>query len=338
MFQHIFLAIVLILSFSSSYASFDYNKYLKSETRAQVKLQKLVEDAGDYPEAVKFGKMGYKKYNSNIFIMSYYAKAMYLNGDLDNSKIIFMKVLSKEPSNDIASEFIKKIEEQEAAKTNKDLEETLGYLSDKGLDFLMIFLGFLGAEVLAKRYAKCMSSDSKKNIDAYIWLEKHKSGIHLFIIKYYFKEIYNKPICFVLQIIILLTIAAAITLVINWFELMGYLNWLQPIFFSQEQLEVVKGDDLWINFLWTALIVFIFMISINLWKALKESEKNIIDVANELQTIALENDFELLQECVERLLKNNVNFEKVIKYCINEEARGIIQKLKKLYDDGAYSV
>ena len=50
------------------------------------------------------------------------------------------------------------IQEQEDALENKDVESLLGFIQDKGLDFLMIFLAFLGGEIIAKRYNMCQNS------------------------------------------------------------------------------------------------------------------------------------------------------------------------------------
>jgi len=203
----------------------------------------------------------------------------------------------------------------------------------------MIFLGFLGAEVLARRYVKCVSSNSKENIDRFIWSHKKSGSIQLFIIKNYIKEIFKKPICFILHMIILLTIASAITLVINWLDLMAYLDWLRFIgFLSGDELKTINSEDLWAHFLWTLLIVFTLMVMFNLLKSLSDYKVNKMDVANELQTIALENDFELLQECIDTLIDNNIDVDDILKYCINSEAKDIILQLTKLCQDKNYLV
>jgi len=326
------LFLVLIFSLSPLHADIDYNKYLKSEVRSQIILQKLVEDEGDYLKAIKFGKLGHEKYNKNIFILSYYGKAMYLNGDLENSKIIFMNVLAKDPTNDIASEFIKKIEEQELAQKNKDLEITLGYLSNQGLDFLMIFLGFLGAEVLAKRYGKCESNNSKEIIHEYIWIKNNQNSINLFFLKNYIKNIFICPICSILQIVILTTTAICITLIINWLELMGYLK----LIISEDKLKIITTKELWLHFLFVLLSVFIVMIIYKISLKFRDRKKTEIDIANELQTIALKGNFELLKECVDILLYNNINMAFILKYFINEEAEKSVLKLISLCQDEDY--
>lgn len=313
--------ILVFLFIISSLFGFDYDKYLKSEIRAQVKLQKLVEDEGNYKEASNFGKLAYNIYEQNLFITSYYAKAIYLTGNLEESKILFMKILSVDPTNDIASEFVKKIEEQEAAKTNKDLENTLNYLSDKGLDFLMIFLGFLGAEVLAKRYNNCESDNYKNHIDHYIYFSKNGQGIiqkvNTLVIDY-FKTFFT--ICNLLLLIIIVTIAAAISIVLNWMELMGYFSLLV----SQEKLQIINSDELWIHFLviLSSTIVFI-VLSKFITKLFSDTENN-NDVANVLQELALNNEFDLLKECTSDLIDANINMEQILKYCVNDDAKNII--------------
>ena len=329
------LRIVLICSvlFSTIWAN-DFDKYLKSETRAQIKIQKLVDDEGDYKKALKFGQLALDKYKENLFVMSYHAKAMYLTGDLENSKIVFMKVLSLDPTNDIAAEFIQKIEEQEAAQTNKDLEDTLGYLSDKGLDFLMIFLGFLGAEVLAKRYTRCENNNSKKIIEGFIIVHKNGKNKQMFIIQNYFLEVLKNPICFILQFIIIVTIAAAITIVFNWIELMGYFSFT----LTDEKLKIINSHELWIHFVWSLSIIVFLMILFTVIKTLLEENVSQLDVANELQTLALDNDFELLKESIDSLVVNDIDINEILKYCINEEAKSMIEALTLICKDQTCSV
>lgn len=326
MIKSVLFVFIIFSSLANANASFDYNKYLKSETRAQIKLQKLVDDEGDYAEAIKFGKTGLEKYQDNIFIMSYYAKAMYLTGGLDKSKKLFMKMLSIDPTNDIAAGFIKKIEDQEEAKKNKDLAYVIDYLTNKGFDFLMIFLGFLGAEVLAKRYNDCKDSDSIKIVDRYIAGKTNGGSIFTSIIKRF------NYISFLLQIIIVVTIAIAISIVLNWLELSGHL----PLILSEERLQVMNGNEFLWYFIYIVIVVSLVMVLFKFIGSYLDSEKSELDVANELQTLALENKFEILKECVDTLDDNDLTH--ILEYCVNKDAQKIIVDMDKLCKNGACTV
>ncbi|MGE0738959.1 hypothetical protein [Sulfurimonas sp.] len=311
----------------------DYSADLTTKKMAEIKLRNLVEDAGDYKKAVKFSQEAQEKYPNSILIMELRGKALYLTHDLTNAKILFMKILEIDPTNDIATDFINKILSQEEAQKNKDLQEAIDYITDKGLDFLLIFLGFLGADVLAKRFSTCENDSYICAIRKFIYFHKYEDrktpmGRVLYSIKKYFNNFFT--ICNLLSIIVILTISAAITIAVSWFELTGYLTFIM----SEEQLKIINSAEIWENFLIILFVVFSIII-INRWKnILYESTLDERDIADLLQNLAIRNDFFMLRESIENL--NSIISEelqvKILSSCMNKEAKELIERLFNLAD------
>ena len=321
------LLILLILSFSNL-SAFDYDKYLKSETRAKIKTQKLVDDAGDYIEAIKFSQKALELYPNSVMIQQYRAKAFYLSNDLEDAKTLFMHILEIDPTNDIAADFISKIEGQEEAQKNKDLEEVLEYLADKGLDFLLIFLGFLGAEVLAKRFNNCENHTYLKTIDHYINHYNLPAADNLLNRIFYMLREYSGgffTLCNFLSIIIIITISIAVTIFFTWLEFIGYINLLV----TEEQLKTIASNELWTKFIVVMIVVSIIIVFVKVVKILSAPKETELDVADTLQELAINNEFTLLRQNVQKLNKviSENDKKKILDACASQDARDMIEKL-----------
>jgi len=326
MFKYLFLVLALLIS--SDLLAFDYNKYLKSELRAKIKLQKLVDDAGDYKEALKFSKKALEKYSSSLMIKQYRAKALYLTKDLKNAKILFMHILEEDPTNDIAADFINKIEQQENAHKNKDLEEVIGYITGQGFDFLLIFLGFLGAEVLAKRYHACENNNYIDTIEYYINNYKYEEAGYklnrfLYKTKKYLLNFFS--ICNLLSLIILFIISTSLTLIFFCVELIGHFD----VILSEDILKSITTDELWRHFIITFVIISLAIVLNKVISSIREPKENENDVADTLQELVMSGEYAILRENISKLnatiSKTKCNM--IIEGCINNEAREVIQKL-----------
>jgi tetratricopeptide (TPR) repeat protein len=322
------LSIIFLLFINISFAN-SYDKYLKSKTRATITLQKIVDNEGDYQKALEFSKLAFNKYPNNIMIQQYRAKALYLLNDLQNAKILFIKVLEKDPTNDIAADFIVKIEAQEKAQKNKDLESTLGYLSDKGLDFILIFLGFLGAEVLGRKYTTCNSNKYAFIINQYIYFYNVSNITYLSKLKFLLTEYFHYKnlfsLCNILSIIILLTISSAVTISFYWLELIGYIN----IFIDEETLKIITSNSLQIHYLIVLFFISLLIIFISSISHFID-DNNKYTVSDILEELLINNEFSLLRENM-KILNDKLSKEdldEIIEMSLIDEHKDILKNLK----------
>ena len=322
------IVITFILLNSINLFAGGFDKYLKSQLRSEIKIQKLVNDEGDYAKALKFSKVALAKYQDSLMIQLYRAKALYLTNELHQAKVLFIKILEKDPTNDIATGFITKIEEQEEANKNKDLESILDYMSDKGFDFLMIFFGFLGAEVLAKRYQECEKYSYIIAIKHYLRnytddTNYYKFNRLIFDAKEYLKNFFS--ICNFMSIIVVFTVSLAFAISVFWFELVGYLGF----FLSDDFLKSVSADQLWMHF---KVILFSSIFLIYLQKiiaSLLEPRATKEDVSYTLEELIANNEYKILREMVYELNRTVSKYEKdkIIEYIIDSDSQEIIKKL-----------
>jgi tetratricopeptide (TPR) repeat protein len=322
------IAIILLFIFSFSFAQ-NFDKYLKAERRASIGLQKFVDNEGDYKKAVEFSKLAIKKYPKSIMIRQYRAKALYLTKNLDEAKILFIKILEEDPTNDIAADFIKKIEKQEEAHKNKDLEEVIEYIHGQGFDFLLIFLGFLGAEVLAKRFNSCYSGNYISVVKRYIYYYNIENPDYLdklvFITKNYFRPNNFLSMCNFLSIIVLLVMASSFTIGFYWFELNGYLN----IFISEEELKTISGDELFSHYvkLWlgTSFLMILFKIFVLILNDFETKE----DVADTLQELFENSDYSTFRHRLS-LLNDNISqkdLEDIRNLCFSSDVKDAMDEV-----------
>jgi len=320
------ILILLVFSFTSLLA-LDYNKYLKSQTRAEIMTQKLVDDIGDYEEAVEFSQSAIYLYPESLMISQYRAKALYLVNNLEESKQLFIHILEIDPSNDVAADFIVKIEAQEEAQKNKDLEEVLGYLSDKGLDFVMIFLGFLGAEVLAKRYNTCEEDKYlmvvERYVDNYYVINSSLLQKSIYTFREYFTKFFT--ICNLLTIIIILTLSIAISITLSWVEFMGYMSMI----LSEDDLRVITSDELWTNYLAILAIISLAIVINRVVALIRTPTETEVEVADILQELAVNNEFSLLRENINIInsIVSDADKDKILEACISQDARDMIEEL-----------
>jgi len=190
-------------------------KELSSQARAEVFLQNKIE-GGYYKDAEKFFLNAIAKYDKNSEILRWGGELYLQTNRLEDAKKYFVESLALDPSNEICSTKIQQIESQEEAQENKDVGKLLDLLWDKGLDFLMIFLAFLGGEIIGKRYNSCQH-DTVNQIAEYYIHRKMLAASTFYRMKFLFQEYLSQKIfsfCFILKFLIVTVIT--ITLLISW--------------------------------------------------------------------------------------------------------------------------
>jgi hypothetical protein len=152
--------LLLFALFTASLFSYDLQKAEKSLlslNRAEVYAARLVQ-RNELDDASRFIKEARKKYK-NSFQLLYWNGELYLEkGELDLAEKYFRQALVLKKNNKLAKQKIEYIQEQKEAKENSNVADLMAIVNDKGLDFLMIFLAFLGSEIIAKRYNICQNS------------------------------------------------------------------------------------------------------------------------------------------------------------------------------------
>jgi hypothetical protein len=262
-------------------------------------------------------------------IRQYRAKALYLTKNLDEAKILFIKILEEDPTNDIAADFIKKIEKQEEAHKNKDLEEVIEYIHGQGFDFLLIFLGFLGAEVLAKRFNSCYSGNYISVVKRYVYYYNIENPGYLdklvFITKNYFRPSNFISMCNFLSIIVLLIMSTSFTLGYYWLEIQGYVN----IFISEESLKTISGSDLGYNYLVLWVIFSILMVAFKTFVLLLNDFETKEDVADTLQELFENGEYSTFRHRLS-LLNDNISqkdLEDIRNLCFNSDVKDAMDEV-----------
>lgn len=312
--------------FGSILLAGNYDKYLSSEKKAEITIQKIVDDEGDFKKAEEFGIQAISVYNNNVYIFAYTGKAFYSDGKLSEAKNYFMKALDLDPTDEISSQFIKLIEEQESAKENKNVTSSLTYINDKGLDYLLIFLAFLGGEIIARRYSTCQAKKNTILVAAYV----HKNQLNANFIRkilFVFSHSVRNPFCTFLSLLVILTTTVAITIVIVWMELAIY-----PFLIGETNLRLISLNEIGFHGIQILAILVIVFILGNLFNAIKSLKVNDSDIADILQNLALENNFKSLRECVEPLHNMQIK-TKILSKCANNEAKEVLTNLFQIFEE-----
>ncbi len=232
---------LLLLSVALLFGATQTQKALSSKGRAEVRLQNLVED-GEFKKAKEFTRLAVAKYGDNAELLRWGGQLYKELNDLDEAKRFFLLAMQIDPNNEIVRMHLESIESQESASENKDVEGLIEFINDKGLDFLMIFLGFLGAEIIAKRYNVCQNN--KILIMADYFLEREdisrcrKSQIRFALLQFKAKNIFS--FCFVINLLIIVTIS--IVLSIFYLFLAFKLEWA---LFLGEKILTIDSDAIW---------------------------------------------------------------------------------------------
>lgn len=318
------LSLLIIVNLMAS------NKYLKSQDRAEVYAQNLLE-SGEYQKAKKFLFMAKEKYPKSESLWMFSATTAYELKNFDEAKIYFIRTLEINPKNEQAAHFKNLIDQQERALQNSDIENLFEYLSDKGVDFLSIFLAFLGGEIIARRFSKCNSMAERNLVFQYQrkdQLNNFKKRVS-FSLKNYFKIEYIFSFCSFLNLLIIFVISSSITIFILLLELISEFS-----IFSSKALVYMSSSEL-ANYIWLVFFIsFLFTIFIRLFMYiiyLKESSKNIeLEIVQYLENLSSENKLDKMKNFFKLLNCKSIKEIETIFNLLSDDCKRKVEYLIKV--------
>jgi len=308
--KYLFVWIFLVtISFSNE----NFEKHLVSELRAEVYAQNLLD--GGYDEDLQsFLSQALKKYPENEDMLMYNATSLYHLKKLQESKKYFKKALKVNPANEQASDFIEKIEDQESSQENKVLEKLIEYLSDKGLDFLMIFLAFLGGEIIAKKYTQCSKYTFLVSVAKYR-NRKDLASSYLERIKFSVSNCCASKtiisICSFLEVLIAFTIVIALLIVWLMIEFLSGFTML-----LSEPIALLSSHTLWTHSAQIFFLLLFFTIFIKFVAYLQSFEDDeslyILEVVEQLEQLYDNKEYILLQKAISKIKENKEELNLII--------------------------
>jgi len=304
------IILILILIFSFSFTS----NISKAEKIAIIKSQRLIE-YGHFKKALKIINDALKKYPNNDKLLTLAGQALKESKELEKSLFFLQKALSINPDNQLAKALIKEIEETLEASENKVIRNALDWLTDKGVDFLMIFFGVLGGELLIKHLNKCEYRKDEDYIIDYVANNIDQN------IKYSPTTILFKFQCNVVNILIYFTLISAIVVSILTIELLLELSFLKEI----------DEIGLWKHIFFLYIIVFLSLIIIKSFLKQDEKESDEEKIANILEQYLIDSKIFLLKKELKflALLEKNDKINKIFDNILLEDNRVQIEKMLK---------
>ena len=233
MIKKIILILFFIVSLSARYDGLTYTKAMN-----------LISEK-EYAKAEQLLQNKLKKHPNDVLLL--YAKAHLLSekGNIDKSIVLLQKILNENNIDNktklMITNELNRLKDIQQAKENQNIELLKEVISDKGLEFLMIFLSILIGELLARDVHECEDLKEEKLLKNYLKIKKHKS----------FKEMK----CFIISVTMFLTYTAFITLIIILIELFINPPYLQNI--TSEQMQTHVWIVISISFLINSIYVMI---------------------------------------------------------------------------------
>jgi len=298
-----FLSISLLFSLDQS----EIENNLVDSNHAETFLQILIED-GDFEEAGEFFNLANTKFKNNPVLLCWNGKLHTELKDLDTAKVYFLKALDINPTHELSKIQLELIEEQENAHENKDISDLMDFINDKGLDFLMIFLAFLGGEIIAKRYTMCKNNAIYVIANNYIHRKALSSGnfnrFKYVITQYQLKNI-NFSFCFFINLLVITTIAIAIMI-----------SWLLVVFHNE--LSFLVGEDITLMndisiriystvvFISALLITVAFRALMNYTNLVNEELMYEVELVEELDALYNSGSYKNIYKILTHLKNNNI--------------------------------
>ena len=234
----------------------NFQNHRVDENKAETYLENLVFD-GEFDKAEAFFTKAQKEFPQNSTLWCWGGKLYIEKKDLQTAKNCFLKALEFDPTNDIAKVQLENIDQQLKIKENENIKDLLSFIGDKGFDFLMIFLAFLGGEIIAKRYTLCQNSSIYIMADHFIRekFAKEHSKIQVLWNDYKSQDIFS--LCFLINLLVILTIA--FVLMIIWLFIVFHykLNFLiygEFLTLSEHDIEIYFSIVFAITFLLTIIM------------------------------------------------------------------------------------
>ena len=311
------IIVLLLISFLQLYA------FNKVEKFTIIKAQKLIE-LGKYKKALNLIDNALKKYPKSDQLLTLQGKAYKEDGKLNKGLISLQKALLINPNNQMAKTLIQDIEDTLNESKNKTIINALNWLSDKGIDFLMIFFGIIAGELLVRYVNDCQIYANERYILNYI--SRHTKHKEISLNKNRCKNIFLKIQCFLMINLLSYIITSSVfVLTILIVELLLNVSYLQYI----------DSHDLWIHigklYILASIILFIVKMLLSLFKNKEQDE---IQLANILVDYLNRHDMKLLRETLEMLLVlDKEKVDSIFKEIIFDEDKqvlsGIYDKIKQ---------
>lgn len=318
-----------IILFSFGFSNDFYEKDLSSQDKAEVKALNL-NDAGDYEQTIDFTKKALLSYPNSAELNMYLATALYNKNNLEEARVFFTKVLSIQPANEQAANFISIIDNQQDAKDNKYINSGLDWLQNKGIDFITVFLGFLAGEMIAKHYMQCKGYTTLSTIKLFVYRREINSiNKYKFILQNI--NIFSK--CFYLNIIIGLIAILGIFVGIVLLEFLFKISFL-----SFSSIQGFTIDEITSHIVLLFCIIFIFYFLSKFIYSAKTLNKRIENIdrvlAQNFIDLVQANLFVVLHNSLRKLKEepnfHSEDFDLILKYIYNEDIKLTI---KRCYDD-----
>ncbi len=238
--MRIFFIITLLITFSFSKMS--PTEAISSENRSIVYLDKRIK-FGEYKKAIEFGEKANKRFPNNPNILGHLANAYYNDNKLVLAEQYAILALEEKPNDDLLLGLRNKIAEKLKGVENEVISGLKEYLSDKGLDFLMIFLAFLGGTIVSNRYDECYNTKIlytiKKAINKDELCKSYmKRAIFLLKNSCNIKNIFS--FCLFFEIIMTLIVSSSILIIFLFAEI----NIGSP-FFTHKEFVIMTDDVMW---------------------------------------------------------------------------------------------
>lgn len=310
----VFLLFMLLFSSLLSYDEIKTTKSLSSLGRAEVYVATLVQ-RNELEDATLFLKEVRKKYKES-FELLYWQGQLYLEkGELNLAESYFRQALVLKKNHELTRKKIEYIQEQKEAKENSSIEELLSLVNDKGLDFLMIFLAFLGGEIIAKRYNICQNSSMHLIAQYYIHREHLASSLYrrfIFTFKHIIPYRFSLQ-CLIINFLVLTTIAISILIPLLFIEF----HWGITLILSSPMLTMdADAVELHVEIMFIGLLILSF-IGAHVFRAFSLPEKiNIyeIEFVEELDALLERKEYSDIYEVLVDICasEDNVKMQKLI--------------------------
>ncbi|MEA2018142.1 MAG: tetratricopeptide repeat protein [Campylobacterota bacterium] len=250
----------------------------KIEKLTFIKSNKLI-TKGYYKEALEKLEPVIQKFDKNDKLLYLKGKILKEQGKLEESTLILKKVLTLNQDNMIARKLIEDIDDIENAKQNNIVKASLEWLSDKGVDFLFIFFGILGGELLIKELLNCTNQRNNNEIKRFVYkLLDRIESVKLSSIK-----------CFFINSLMLFTTSMAIVVVVLLIEFLINFSYLDDM----------THEGVWVHI----FIIFIFVILVHIIFNLliTKDEITIKDISDSLVEHLHNDELKLLRHQLELL-------------------------------------
>lgn len=267
--RFVFIGLLTLLSLIPAWADAAAEKAFESQMRAEVYAQELI-DAGEYEKANSFLDEAIARYPDSDALLMFKGTSHFNLKELDEAKKYFRLVLEIDPRNEQASAFIGTIEDQEAAKENEAVGNLLDYLNDKGFDFLMIFLAFLGGEIIARKYNECSASESGALLGAFQARTSLVQGTWARMVYTVGRCCFSRNVftfCFFLEVLV--SVIIAVTLLIVWL-LAEFLFGIT--LFLEESLTTLSSEAIWQHVFMMFAVMAVVTLLLRLWTKVRGFE------------------------------------------------------------------